>query len=144
MIVKYLLPCLLLVAAGPACGQKPEDSAERLAWRTDFSRRSVPLDEIVSGGPPKDGIPAIDRPRFESVGDAGRWLRRGDPVMIVEHAGVANAYPLGILIWHEIVNDEIAGLPVAVTVCPLCNTALVFDRRLDDRLLDFGVTRPTA
>ncbi|MEX2584069.1 MAG: DUF3179 domain-containing protein [Gemmatimonadota bacterium] len=63
-----------------------------------------------------------------------------DPVIIVEHRGVVKAYPLSILVWHEIVNDEVAGLPVAVTFCPLCNTALVFDRRLGSRLLDFGTT----
>ncbi len=134
----------MLAAAVPACTQEPDVAARRLAggevWKTDFSRHSVPLEEIVSGGPPKDGIPAIDRPRFESVRDAGRWLDARDPVMVVENGGVAKAYPLAILIWHEIVNDEVAGLPVAVTFCPLCNTALVFDRRLGGRVLDFGTT----
>ena len=141
---KFFLISSLLLVAFPACAQEPAGSAERLrggeAWKTDFSRHSVPLEEIVSGGPPKDGIPAIDRPRFESVREAGRWLKGTDPLMIVENGGVTKAYPLGILIWHEIVNDVVGGLPVAVTFCPLCNTALVFDRRLDGRLLDFGTT----
>ncbi|MEX2583288.1 MAG: DUF3179 domain-containing protein [Gemmatimonadota bacterium] len=141
---RILLVCLLLIAAVPACAQEPGASAERLAgdeaWRTDFTRHSVPLDEIVSGGPPKDGIPAIDTPRFETVGEAAGWLARTDPMMIVEHGGVAKGYPLSILVWHEIVNDDVGGLPVAVTFCPLCNTALVFDRRLDGRLFDFGTT----
>ncbi len=122
----------------------PDASTARLAggevWRTDFSKHSVPLEEIVSGGPPKDGIPAIDRPRFESVRAANRWLSDRDPVMIVEHGSETRAYPLAILIWHEIVNDQVGGLPVAVTFCPLCNTALVFDRRVEGRLLDFGTT----
>ena len=109
-------------------------------WRTDFSRRTVPLSEIVSGGPPKDGIPAIDRPRFETVRSAGRWLAAREPVIVVEHADSARAYPLQILVWHEIVNDRIGDLPIAVTFCPLCNTALVFDRRHAGRLLDFGTT----
>jgi len=133
-----------LAVAVPACAQEPDSAARRLAgreeWRTDFSRHSVPLEEIVSGGPPKDGIPSIDRPRFESVREAGRWLDDRDPVMVVENGDVAHAYPLAILTWHEIVNDEVAGLPVTVTFCPLCNTALVFDRRLEGRLLDFGTT----
>ena len=137
-----VLPFLAVAVA--ACAQEPDSAERRLAgdevWRTDFSRHSVPLGEIVSGGPPKDGIPAIDRPRFESVREAGRWLDDRDPVMVVENGDVAKAYPLAILTWHEIVNDEVAGLPVAVTFCPLCNTALVFDRRLDRRLLDFGAT----
>lgn len=146
MMRAHLLVAILpfLAVAVTACAQEPDSAARRLvggeAWRTDFSRHSVPLEEIVSGGPPKDGIPAIDRPRFESVREAGRWLNSRDPVMVVESGSVAKAYPLAILIWHEIVNDEVAGLPVAVTFCPLCNTALVFDRRLDGRLLDFGTT----
>jgi hypothetical protein len=141
---QHLLLCLVLSAAAPACAQEPDSAARRLsggeAWKTDFSRHSVPLHEIVSGGPPKDGIPAIDRPRFVGARAAGRWLDDSEPVMVVEHEGTAKAYPLSILIWHEIVNDRIAGLPVSVTFCPLCNTALVFDRRLDGRVLDFGTT----
>jgi len=109
-------------------------------WRTDFSRHTVPLAEIVSGGPSKDGIPAIDRPRFESVSEAAQWLDEREPVVVVEIGRDARAYPLQILIWHEIVNDEVGGTPVTVTFCPLCNTALAFDRRLDGRVLDFGTT----
>jgi len=109
-------------------------------WRTDFDKHTVPLDEITSGGPPKDGIPAIDRPVFVSVEEADRWLGDREPVVMVEHGGESKAYPLQILIWHEIVNDEIAGLPVSVTFCPLCNTALAFDRRFDGQVLDFGTT----
>lgn len=107
---------------------------------TDFSRITVPSHEIVSGGPPRDGIPALDRPRFQTAAEAARWLDSRDPVIVVEHAGEARAYPLNILIWHEIVNDVVGGRPVAVTFCPLCNTALVFDRRLNGQLLDFGTT----
>ncbi len=109
-------------------------------WRTDFSKHTVPLDEIVSGGPPKDGIPAIDRPRFTNVRTADDWIDGREPVMVVDHGGATHIYPIYILIWHEIVNDNVGGLPVAVTYCPLCNTALVFDRRLDGKLLDFGTT----
>ncbi|MEX2156876.1 MAG: DUF3179 domain-containing protein [Gemmatimonadales bacterium] len=109
-------------------------------WRTDFSRHTVPLAEIVSGGPPKDGIPAIDRPRFETVAEAAAWLDDREPVVVVEIAADARAYPLQILIWHEIVNDDVGGTPVAVTYCPLCNTALAFDRRQGGRVLDFGTT----
>ena len=112
-----------------------------LQWSgTDFSRRSVDLDEIISGGPPKDGIPAIDRPRFVSPAAAAAWLDPREPVIAVTVGDQARAYPLQILIYHEIVNDTLAGMPLAVTFCPLCNAALVFDRRLDGRLLDFGTT----
>jgi hypothetical protein len=109
-------------------------------WETDFSKRTVDLSTIVSGGPPKDGIPSIDDPEFTGVDEADEWLDPKDPVMVVERDGRAKAYPLAILIYHEIVNDRVAGTPVAVTYCPLCNTALVFDRRVDGRVLDFGTT----
>jgi hypothetical protein len=143
---RFHLVCLaaLLTAAPPAAAQQRDTAALRLAdgeqWRTDFSRHSVPLHEILSGGPPRDGIPALDRPRFESAAAAAEWLEGREPVMVVEHQGVTRGYPLSILVWHEIANDVVGGLPVAVTFCPLCNTALVFDRRLDGRVLDFGVT----
>lgn len=132
------------LAVVPAEAQHRDTAVVRLAggeaWKTDFSRRAVPLAEIVSGGPPRDGIPSIDRPRFETARAADRWLTDRDPVMVVEHDGAVKGYPLAILIWHEIVNDVVGGLPVAVTFCPLCNTALVFDRRLGGRVLDFGTT----
>jgi Protein of unknown function (DUF3179) len=109
-------------------------------WETDFSKHTVPLSEFLSGGPGKDGIPAVDEPMFVSVEKAAEWLADREPVIELELEGAARAYPLQILVWHEIVNDEVAGTPVVVTFCPLCNTAVVFDRRLDGRVLDFGTT----
>lgn len=107
--------------------------------RTDFSRHNVDLTEILSGGPPKDGIPAVDDPAFlpareETVIDVR------EPVLTLELGGEVRAYPIRYLMWHEIANDTVGGVPVAVTFCPLCNTAMVFDRRVDGRLLDFGVS----
>ncbi len=108
---------------------------------TDFSIRSVDLGEISSGGPPPDGIPAIDNPVFESVTDADTWLGPDWPVMFFEANGIPRAYPLAILIQHEIVNDVVGDLPVALTFCPLCNSTIAFDRRLaDGTVLDFGTT----
>ncbi len=127
-----LLAISLLLASGHLAAQEE--------WRTDFSKHTVPLDEIVPGGPPKDGIPAIDDPRFVSVRAADRWLEDREPVMVVEHGGDARAYPYQILIWHEIVNDVVGGRPLVVTFCPLCNIALVFDRVHRGRTLDFGTT----
>jgi hypothetical protein len=86
------------------------------------------------------GIRAIDVPAFVLVEEASSWLEPREPVIELEFGGEARAYPLQILIWHEIVNDTVAGTPVAVTFCPLCSTALAFDRRLDGRVLDFGTT----
>jgi hypothetical protein len=97
------------------------------------------LDEIISGGPGKDGIPAIDDPTFEAVASVG-WLQPQEPVIAVGIGDDWRAYPIQILVWHEIVNDTLADAPVTITFCPLCHTAIAFDRRVDDRILDFGTT----
>lgn len=107
---------------------------------TDFSKTLVDLSEIQSGGPPKDGIPPIDDPKFVSVSAASDWVDPREPVIVVSLGGETRAYPLQILTWHEIVNDKIGGVPISVTFCPLCNASIVFDRRLDGEVLDFGTT----
>ena len=84
-------------------------------WKTDFSRHSIPLDEILSGGPPKDGIPALDNPTFISVAEADEWLQDAEAVQVVEINGDARAYPIQILIWHEGVNDVVGGEPIHVS-----------------------------
>lgn len=117
----------------------PPRGAER-EFSTDFSKHSVPYDEILSGGPGKNGIPAIDNPQFISVGEAGAWLQPQEPVIIVQVNDDVRAYPIQILIWHEIVNDIIGGVPLAVTFCPLCNTGIAFERTVNERVLDFGTT----
>ncbi|CAN5777632.1 DUF3179 domain-containing protein [soil metagenome] len=99
---------------------------------------SVNLDEIRPGGPPPDGIPPIDEPRFTAVAEAE--LADREPVMVVERGGETHVYPLAILTFHEIVNDVIAGEPTLVTYCPLCNSALAFDPVVDGRTLDFGTS----
>jgi len=134
--------CFLLCAGWFAVAIAADEAASwRGEWpRTDFSKHTAALGEIDSGGPPKDGIPAIDRPRFVLQRDASRWLDPREPVIVFEHRGEARAYPLQILIFHEIVNDVVAGTPVIVTFCPLCNAAVVFDRRVDGAVLDFGTT----
>ncbi len=109
-------------------------------FSTDFSRRTVEWDEILSGGPPKDGIPAVDSPQYESIAAADEWLEDLEPVILFSHGDVARAYPLSILIWHEIVNDEVDGLPVSITFCPLCNASITFARDFDGQVLDFGTT----
>ncbi len=108
--------------------------------RTDLTKALVPLDAIRPGGPPPDGIPAIDRPVFVTPAAAAVWLRPREPVLALEVNGDARAYPLQILVWHEIVNDTVGGTPVVTTYCPLCNSGLVFERRLDGVLLDFGTS----
>ena len=109
-------------------------------WKTDFSLHTVPYDEFLSGGVPRDGIPPLDEPQFESIADADQWLDDVQPVVSLEINGAARAYPLAILTWHEIANDTLGGVPVSVTFCPLCNSAVAFDRRVGDATLDFGVS----
>lgn len=109
-------------------------------WKTNTEKRSLELSELMSGGPGKDGIPSIDKPKFVSTNEAGKWLKPNEPVISVKIGDEARAYPLQILIWHEIVNDEIKGQPVTVTFCPLCYTAIAFDRRLDGKVYSFGVS----
>jgi hypothetical protein len=109
-------------------------------WETDFAKHSVPLSEFQSGGPPRDGIPPVDDPRPTSQADADEWLSDREPVLTVEVGDEVRAYPLQILVWHEIVNDTLGGRPIAVTYCPLCNSSLVFDRRVGRRTLTFGTT----
>lgn len=113
---------------------------KRLGWQqTDFSKRSIPLKSILSGGPSKDGIPPIDNPVFKPIAEI-KTIADREPVVGFSINGDARAYPLRVLTWHEIVNDTVGGKPVTVTYCPLCNAAIVFDRRLGDKLFDFGTT----
>ncbi|NEK24926.1 DUF3179 domain-containing protein [Sulfitobacter sp. JBTF-M27] len=109
--------------------------------KTDFSNTTVGnWSEIISGGPPKDGIPAVSDPAFIPVSEETRIEAR-EPVIALEIDGaLARAYPLRYLTWHEIVNDEVGDLPVAVTYCPLCNSGIVFDRRTEHGVLEFGVS----
>lgn len=121
------------------------DAAERphfevSEWRTNFARHSVPYAQITSGGPPRDGIPPLDHPKFVTADAAAAWLKDNEPVIAFSSGADARAYPLQILIWHEIVNDLVGGMPVLITFCPLCNSAIAFERTLDGATYDFGTT----
>ena len=122
-----------------------DDRSSRLrsltaSWGTNWNLHTVAYDEILSGGPPRDGIPAIDDPQFISSAEAETWLADNEPVIALEIEGDARAYPLQLLTWHEIANDVVGGVPVVVTFCPLCNSALVFDRRVGEETFTFGVS----
>jgi hypothetical protein len=109
--------------------------------KTDFGNTSIEnWVEILSGGPPKDGIPAINSPKFSYAAKA-RGLKPNEPVITVAFDGQPErAYPVRYLMWHEIVNDQIGGVPIAVTFCPLCNSGVTFDRRTKHGVLTFGVS----
>ncbi|MXU65873.1 DUF3179 domain-containing protein [Oceanomicrobium pacificus] len=141
-----LLPLCLALAAALVCLPPDRARAEEppAFWtnewpNTDFSRASIAFAEVISGGPPRDGIPAIDDPVMLPVAEAD--IPGREPVIALELPGeVPRAYPLRYLTWHEIVNDRAGSVPVAVTFCPLCNSAITFDRRLGDQVLTFGVS----
>ena len=120
--------------------EEPPPARAESEFTTDFSKHSVPYSEILSGGPPKDGIPAIDEPKFITVSEANEWLKDREPVVFVQVGDDARAYPIQILIWHEIVNDTVGGEPLIVSFCPLCNTAIAFKRTFDGQVFDFGTT----
>lgn len=110
-------------------------------WSTDFCHHTVPYGEIQSGGPPRDGIPPIDNPTFVSVAEADGWINEKEPVISLRVGEEVRAYPLQILTWHEIVNDTVGEMPVAVTFCPLCYAAIVFVRpEIEGEQLTFGTT----
>lgn len=119
--------------------EQPPSGAE-FQFTTDFSKHSVSYGDILSGGPPKDGIPAVDDPKFVGVNEAIEWLKPVEPVVFVQVGVDARAYPLQVLTWHEIVNDTVGDLPLTVTFCPLCNTAIAFERMINGQVLDFGTT----
>ncbi|HHC09396.1 MAG TPA: DUF3179 domain-containing protein [Actinobacteria bacterium] len=116
----------------------PSALADR--FHPDLPEPLVDPSEIRSGGPPPDGIPPIDDPTFVPVAEADAWLADPEPVILLELEGEARAYPIQILIWHEIVNDTVAGVPVAVTYCPLCNSGITFDRRVRGVETTFGTS----
>jgi len=140
---RTLLVAGLAVAAMTALAQSARvpNPAEYNGF--DVRGALVPVEAIERGGPPRDGIPAIDKPKF--VPAAKSRLKADDRVLGVQHKSVARAYPVRILNWHEVVNDRIAGDPVAITYCPLCGTGMAFDSTLREssgatRALNFGVS----
>lgn len=142
MLRRFRWPLTLAVLAAASCrAAEPPPAAG--PTESPAPATSTP-DPLVYRGQlmdvlPRDGIPSIDDPRFVAPGRAG-WLEDREPVISLEVGGVARAYPLQILTWHEIANDVLAGRPVAVTYCPLCNSSLVFDSRVEGRVLEFGVS----
>ncbi len=138
MSIRKLVAILMLC---PAMALANPDFWKHEWPETDFGTTTIDnWVEILSGGPPKDGIPALSDPQFVSVSQETRIGGR-EPVIAVEMPGErARSYPLRYLTWHEIVNDTIGATPIAVTFCPLCNSALTFDRRVADRVLTFGVS----
>jgi len=134
-LATLVLIALAFIVIGQGLFQEPGSG-----WKTDFDKASIDMDEVISGGVPRDGIPPIDNPQFDDIATADQWLQSASPVIALEIDGIARAYPLAILTRHEIANDVINDVPIAVTFCPLCNSAIVFDRRVAGETLRFGVS----
>ncbi len=111
----------------------------QLRYGFDISRSLIPQNEILPGGPPRDGIPAINNPKFQPAKEA-RFLQPGDRVLGIVLEGKARAYPLRILNWHEIVNDKIGAMQFTITFCPLCGTGMAFSSLVEGKHLRFGVS----
>ena len=120
--------------------QSRVDSWRNEGWNTDFLIRTVSYESIFSGGVPRDGIPPIETPLFSQISESPDYLMEDEPMIVIENNGEAKAYSLNILTRHEIVNDEIGGLKISVTFCPLCNSAIVFQRVVNGTELTFGVS----
>ena len=146
LLTPFGRPAFLPLDASETPNERPIFRTEQLpfswgfGWKTNFAIRTVDLSEIFSGGTPRDGIPPIDRLKFGSIADQDGLYTDNAPVVQVEINGDVRAYPIAILTWHEIVNDVVGGEPVSVTFCPLCNTAIAFERTINDVVFDFGTS----
>jgi hypothetical protein len=140
--LRFLIGVLPLALLLPSAAFAQTSDVARLLGQfdTDRSQYNIDLSTLEAGGPPKDGIPSIDDPSFVSIDAARSWIEPQEPVIALVMEGEARAYPLQILTFHEIVNDRVGGVPVAVTFCPLCYSAIVFKRTRDGRPFEFGVS----
>ncbi|AJM92225.1 DUF3179 domain-containing protein [Nitrosopumilus piranensis] len=127
------------VKVTPSTTNSEIQGTELTVMETDGVKHLIPLEKIKGGGPPKDGIPSIDNPVFATVSDS-QFMSDSDTVIGLEINGEAKAYPIFILVWHEIVNDRVDSTPVAVTYCPLCYTNQVFKRIIDGQEVEFGTS----
>ncbi len=121
----------------------PSRLARLQGWETNWGRRTIDLEELILGIPssdPRDAIPPLDDPEFETVADAAQWLDGREPGILFTVGDDVRFFPLRILTFHEVVNVDVGGKPVVVTFCPLCNTAVAFDPTVDGQLLRFGVS----
>jgi hypothetical protein len=134
MRFRQLFLCLALIAAGAPVAVLAEEMNG-----FDLKGSLIPAEQIHFGGPPKDGIPAIDHPKF-TPGKRAAFLRDDDAVLGIARGSIARAYPVRILNWHEVVNDRYDDAAVVVTFCPLCGTGVAFDARIGGRVLSFGVS----
>lgn len=147
--MREMIACTILLLALSACQtQAPIKQADISVGiedpdtdtLEDGTRYLIHPDKLMDGGPPKDGIPSIDNPKFVSMEDARSWIQDDELVLAIEYKGIKRAYPLQIMVWHEIVNDFIADDPVLITYCPLCGSGIAYLRTVDGKEAEFGTT----
>lgn len=133
-IMKYLLVLLVLVASCTSnINENNSDSTldSEIKTTSDGIKYIIHPSDLKSGGPPKDGIPAIDNPKYVTVDEADQWIQDNELVLVIRHKNITRAYPLQIMVWHEIVNDKIAGDPILITYCPLCGSGIAYERAIN-------------
>ena len=113
---------------------------EEIKTLPDGTKYIIHPNKLLSGGPPKDGIPSIDKPKFVSVNEANKYINDKELILGININGDKRAYPFQILVWHEIVNDVIGNKPVVITYCPLCGTGIAFNRTINGEAVEFGVS----
>ncbi|MBR9675389.1 DUF3179 domain-containing protein [Candidatus Woesearchaeota archaeon] len=117
-----------------------EELGDEIKVTKDGVKYIVDPNKIVGGGPPKDGIPSIDNPKYVTVAEADEWIEDNELVLAIVYKDVKRVYPLQILVWHEIVNDFIAGDPILITYCPLCGSGIAYERKLGGETVEFGTS----
>jgi hypothetical protein len=117
-----------------------EETQNEIKYTKDGVKYLVNPDKIRSGGPPKDGIPSIDDPKFVSVKEANQWIEDDELVIAIDYKDVKRIYPFQIMVWHEIVNDQIAGDPILITYCPLCGSGIAYERKIAGVEVEFGTS----
>ena len=138
--VLFLLFILVGVAFSAGGTEKTVVACTEIKTTDDGTRYLIDPNKIRSGGPPKDGIPSIDNPKFVSVREADEWIEDNELVLAIVYRGVKRVYPLQIMVWHEILNDWIGGDPILITYCPLCGSGIAYERKIDGKEVEFGTS----
>ncbi len=147
----FILAVVIVISGIFLFNNNQEGSEITISESTDFDKGEIKVakdgtryiidpNKIRSGGPPKDGIPSIDNPKFVSVEEADQWIQDNELVLAIIYKDVKRVYPLQILVWHEIVNDFIAGDPILITYCPLCGSGIAYERTLGGETVEFGTS----
>ena len=138
--MKQIILLVLIIIVISSCQNKSVATNSEIQTTSDGVKYLIHPSKINSGGPPKDGIPSIDNPKFVAVTVADEWIQDNELVLAIIHKNVTKVYPMQIMVWHEIVNDNIADDPILITYCPLCGTGIAYERKINDQEVEFGTS----